>query len=189
MTSAAGLPAPLLPATLLGANLLGAVLAGGGSTRFGSDKALALLGGQTLLEHAVARLQGWCGAVVAVGRDSAPVTTVPDWPGPGMGPLGGIAGALRCARERGLGGVLTLGVDSLGLPDDLPARLAPGPAYVADQPVVALWPVTALAALEAILHGDGRHSVRALAEATAACRVVLPGASINVNRPEDLAGL
>ena len=90
---------------------------------------------------------------------------VPDWPRPGMGPLGGMAGALRFARDAGFGAVLTCGVDSLGLPDDLPGLLAPGPAYVADQPVVGLWPVAAVGAVEAILAGSGRHSMRALAEA------------------------
>ena len=171
------------------ARRLGAVLAGGASRRFGSDKALAVLDGQTLLERAAARLDPWCGAVVVVGRGDGPVATVPDWPAPAMGPLGGIAGALRAARDRGFAEVLTVGVDSLGLPDDLPERLSPGPAYVSDQPVVALWPVAALAAVEAILGADGRHSVRALADATGARGVVLDGPSINVNRPEDLAGL
>ena len=33
--------------------ILGAVLAGGKSTRFGSDKAVAVLGGETLLMRAV----------------------------------------------------------------------------------------------------------------------------------------
>src|SRR3546814_3555756 len=36
---------------------LGAVLAGGRSSRFGSDKALAMLGGRTLLDHAQAALR------------------------------------------------------------------------------------------------------------------------------------
>lgn len=169
--------------------LLGAVLAGGQSRRFGSDKALALLDGRTLLELAVARLAGWCDAVVAIGRGEAPVPTVPDWPQPGMGPLGGIAGALHHARAGGYGAVLTMGVDSLGLPDDLPALLAPGPAYLSDQPVVALWPVSALAAAEEILGGGGRHSVRALAEATGARAVVLKWASVNVNTPAELAAV
>lgn len=170
--------------------LLGAVLAGGQSRRFGSDKALALLDGRTLLERAAARLAGWCDAVVAIGRNEAPVPTVEDWPEPGMGPLGGIAGALRHARDGGFAAVLTLGVDSLGLPDDLPALLWPGPAYVADQPVVALWPVGVLPGLEAILLDEGgRHAVRDLIDATDARAVVLPGESVNVNRPEDLARL
>lgn len=171
------------------AGILGAVLAGGQSTRFGSDKALAVLDGLTLIERAVAQLSGWCAAEVAVGRGAAPVPVVPDWPDAGMGPLGGIAGALRHGRDNGFAAVLTVGVDSLGLPDDLPRRLAPAPAYVADQPVVGLWPVSALAVVEAILVGDGRHSMRAFAEAIGARAVKLGGPTININCPEDLAGL
>ena len=172
-----------------GRRLLGAVLAGGQSRRFGSDKALAVLDGATLLERAVARLVPWCEAVVAIGREQAPVPVVPDWPRPGMGPLGGIAGALRHAAAGGFGAVLTTGVDSLGLPDDLPDRLGEGPAFVSDQPVVALWPVGVLAGLEAILRAEGRHAVRDLIDATGARGVVLAGASVNVNRPEDLLRL
>ncbi|MFC3173092.1 molybdenum cofactor guanylyltransferase [Novosphingobium bradum] len=169
--------------------LLGAVLAGGQSRRFGSDKALAVLDGRTLLDQAVARLAGWCEAVVVIGRDAGPVPVVADWPRAGMGPLGGIAGALRHARDRGFAAVLTMGVDSLGLPDDLPARLGEGPAYVADQPVVALWPVAVLGALEAILLAEGRHAVRDLITASGARAVALEGPSANVNTPEDLARL
>ena len=51
---------------------LGAVLAGGQSSRFGSDKALAVLYGQTLLTRAVATLAQWCDTVVVVGRTEAP---------------------------------------------------------------------------------------------------------------------
>lgn len=171
------------------ARLLGAVLAGGQSRRFGSDKAIALLDGQTLLERAVAQLAGWCDSVVVIGRDEAAAPVVADWPRPGMGPLGGIAGALRHARGDGFASVLTMGVDSLGLPQDLPARLSPGPAFVADQPVVAMWPVDVLPALEAIVGVAGRHAVRDLIAATGARAVVLPGATTNVNTPEDLARL
>ena len=52
--------------------LLGAVLAGGRSERFGSDKALARLGGRTLLEQAVEALGAQCDAVIVVGREDAP---------------------------------------------------------------------------------------------------------------------
>jgi len=173
------------------AQLLGAVLAGGRSSRFGSDKALALLDGRTLLDHAVARLADWCGTVVIAGREGGirGATAVADWPAPGMGPLGGIAGALRAARAAGAEAVLTCGVDSPGLPDDLPERLFPGPAHVADQPVIGLWPVGILPALEAILAGSGRHSLRALAEATGARAVHLDHAPHNINRPADLDAL
>jgi molybdopterin-guanine dinucleotide biosynthesis protein A len=168
---------------------LGAVLAGGQSARFGSDKALAVLHGRTLLDSAVARLAGWCGAVVVIGRADAPVETVADWPAPGMGPLAGLAAALRHARDHGFAEVMTMGVDSLGLPDDLPFLLAPGPAYLADQPVVGLWPAGGADVAEAILNGSGRHSMRALAEALGARAVALASPSVNVNFPDDLAPL
>ncbi len=173
------------------ARILGAVLAGGQSTRFGSDKALAVLNGQTLLERAVARLSPWCGGVIVVGRAAAPVSVpvVPDWPRPGMGPLGGVAAALRHGRDAGFAAVLTIGVDSLGLPDSLPELLSPAPACLADQPVVGFWPVEAADLAEAILAGDGRHSMRALAEAAGARLVGLDRPTINVNFPEDLSGL
>jgi len=175
-----------------GVTLLGAVLAGGKSRRFGSDKALALLDGRTLLDHAVQWLRVRCDSVVVVGRETdAPqgVGFVSDWPRQGMGPLGGIAGALRRARDLGHGGVLTCGVDSPGLPAALPALLDPGPSFVEDQPVIGLWPIDVLPSLEAILAGSGKHSLRALAEATGARPVRPDGPTLNINHPEDLAGL
>ncbi len=168
--------------------VLGAVLAGGQARRFGSDKALAELAGRTLLDHAIAALGAQCDAVVVVGRGDAGVPTVPDRPGPGMGPLGGIAGALRHAREHGFASVLTCGVDAPGLPPDLLASLSPAPAFLASQPVIGHWPVAALAAVEAILAGDGRHSMRALAQACCA-RAVEGPAPANINTLADLAAL
>ena len=167
--------------------ILGAVLAGGQSTRFGSDKALAVLHGETLLMRAVDMLSGWCEKVVVVGREEAPAPTLPDRPRAGLGPLGGIAAALYDARDEGYDFVLTCGVDSDGLPEGLPGLLSPAPAYLADQPVVGLWPVSAIKAIEAILHGDGRHSMRAFAEAIGAREIRAAQPSININTPEDLA--
>ena len=167
--------------------ILGAVLAGGLSTRFGSDKALAEVAGHTLIAYAVDALSGWCDHVIVVGRETAPAPTLPDWPVAGMGPLGGIAAALRHAQDAGYDLVLTCGVDSLGLPDDLPARLAPAPAYIADQPVIGLWPASAAAAVPAILESGSRHSMLAFAEAIGARAVKPPQKPANINTPADLA--
>ncbi len=167
--------------------ILGAVLAGGKSSRFGSDKALAEFCGETLLIRAVDMLSGWCERVVVVGREEAPAPTLPDWLGPDQGPLGGIAAALHDARDEGYELVLTCGVDSVELPEDLPNLLSPAPAYVADQPVIGLWPVSATKAIEAILRGDGRHSMLAFAEAISARPVRLKTSTININTPADLA--
>lgn len=169
--------------------ILGAVLAGGQSSRFGSDKALAELGGATLLERAVDALSAWCEKVVVVGREEAPAPTLPDWPRPGMGPLGGIAAALHLARDEDYEAVLTLGVDTANLPDDLPALLSPAPAYLASQPVIGLWPVSTAPAVEDILRGSGKRSLRALAERTGARAVRLAHEPANINTQADLATL
>lgn len=167
--------------------MLGCVLAGGQSTRFGSDKALAELGGQSLMQRAIDSLSGWCAQVVVAGREQAPVPVVADWPRGGMGPLGGIAAALHLARDQGFAAVLTCGVDSVDLPADLPALLHPAPACLQSQPVVGLWPVQAAAVLDAILLGEGRHSLRRFATAVGARLVRIGHEPDNINTPEDLA--
>lgn len=169
--------------------ILGAVLAGGRSSRFGSDKAQALLGNTTLLEQTVARLRSLCDAVVVVGRDRAPAPALPDWPAPGGGPLTGLAAALRHAEAHGHAAVLSCGVDSIGLPDDLIQRLSPPPRFVAEQPVVGLWPVTAATTIAKLLMSERKHSMMALAELVGATGISLPEPLANVNTPADLAAL
>lgn len=166
--------------------ILGVVLAGGQSTRFGSDKALAELDGHTLLSRAVDLLSGWCEYVVVAGRETAPAPTIPDWPRKDMGPLAGIAAALHLARDEGYEAALSCGVDSVQMPDDLPTLLGAAPAYIASQPVIGLWPVSAASTLEAILEGDGRRSMLAFAEAIGARAVKTSAKPANINTPADL---
>lgn len=167
--------------------ILGAVLAGGQSRRFGSDKALAQLDGHTLLVLAVDTLAGWCDHVVVVGRAQAPAPTLPDWPRAGMGPLAGLAAAMHHARDEGYETILTCGVDSVGLPDDLPAALGAAPACLRSQPIVGIWPAEAAHLVEAILQGEGPHSVYRLAEAASARLVDIAVPPANLNTPTDLA--
>jgi molybdopterin-guanine dinucleotide biosynthesis protein A len=173
--------------------ILGAVLAGGQSSRFGSDKALAEFRGHTLLAHAVDTLSGWCEYVVVVGRGTAPAPTLPDWPRAGKGPLGGIAAALHHARDEDYDLLLTCGVDSLGLPENLPELLGSAPAFLATQPIVGLWPVlgptSVVGAIEAILHGEGPHSLKRFTKAIGARAVDCPAAPANINTQADLAAL
>lgn len=164
---------------------LGGVLAGGRSRRFGSDKALALLGGQTLLDHALAALAPHCEAVVIVGRAGG----IADWPRPDMGPLGAIAGALHHAATQGFGQLLTAPVDCVRLPPDLRARLEPASAFVESQPVVGLWSIAVLDALQAMLTGETDHAVRAFARRVGARGVAIDFAVPNINNPDDLARL
>jgi molybdopterin-guanine dinucleotide biosynthesis protein A len=169
--------------------ILGAVLAGGLSSRFGSDKALAELGGHTLIALAVDALSGWCEHVIVVGRPMAPAPTLPDWPRAGMGPLGGLAAALRHAVDEGYEAVLSCGVDAGLLPDDLPALLGPAPACLAAQPVIGLWPATVLPVLEAFLHSEERHSMHRFADLVAARRITVATPIANINTPADLSAL
>lgn len=169
--------------------ILGAVLAGGKSSRFGSDKALAELGGRTLISRAVDALSGFCEYVVVVGRETAPAPTIPDWPQPDMGPLGGIAAALRYAEDEGYESVLTCGVDSVSLPPTLLSILSPPPAYLEKQPVIGHWKSNNASIVSAILQSEGRHSMLAFAKAAGARPVTSTDAPANINTPADLAAM
>lgn len=168
---------------------LGAVLAGGKSTRFGSDKAEALLEGHTLLAHAIQALIPHCDDLVIVGRSQGARSGISDWPAPGMGPLAALAGALRHAAANGYDQVLSIPVDCVTLPAGLRALLGTAPAYLAGQPVIGLWPVSAAKAAEAILSGTDRHSMRALAECIGARAVTSPEPAPNLNTRADLERL
>jgi molybdopterin-guanine dinucleotide biosynthesis protein A len=167
--------------------ILGVVLAGGRSSRFGSDKALAELGGKPLLDHAVGRLTDWCDDVVIAGRETGPAKCIPDWPQADMGPLGGIAAGLRHAEANGFDSTLTCSVDSFDLPENLPALLAKPPCYLADQPVIGHWPASAARTVETILTTDGKHSLRQFADAINAKPVKTGVKAANINTPADLA--
>jgi len=167
--------------------ILGVVLAGGQSSRFGSDKALAEWRGRTLLAHAVDALSGYCELVVIAGRENGPALCIPDWPRPGMGPLGGIAAGLRYAQDEDYASILTCGVDSVGLPEDLAQILSPPSAYLETQPIIGHWMSDVASIVEAILQSEGRHSMMALAQAAGARGVSGPDAPANINTPADLA--
>ena len=167
--------------------LLGAVLAGGQATRFGSDKALAVLDGATLLERALASLSPYVDALVVCGRAEAPVPTVADAPHAGLGPLGGIAGALAHAAAHGFDAVLTTACDTPALPAELVAALlAHDCAHAAEAPTVGVWPARLAAGLADHLGGGGERSIRRWAAGVGAV-AVLPGVMVaNVNTVRDL---
>ena len=166
--------------------ILGVVLAGGQATRFGSDKALAELGGHTLLARAYDALTGYCELVVIAGRERGPGRCIPDWPQPNMGPLAGIAAGLHLAQDEGYETVLTCGVDSVDLPENLLDLLSPAPAYLAGQPVIGHWPTTVTGEIESILEGTGRHSMQAFADRINARAVKCAAEPANINTPADL---
>jgi molybdopterin-guanine dinucleotide biosynthesis protein A len=166
--------------------VLGAILAGGQARRFGSDKAQAVWQGARLIDRVAEALAAQCDAVVVCGRVEPEFACLADWPEAGLGPLGGLAAALRHAAAGGFDCVLSAGVDVPDLPHNLVAMLAgKGAAIVASQPVVGLWPSDAVSSLEAFIAGDGRSLYR-FADHIGARRVELPAPLMNVNRPEDL---
>ncbi|MCA1196424.1 NTP transferase domain-containing protein [Sphingomonas sp. R647] len=81
--------------------LLGALIAGGASRRFGSDKALATIGGVSLIDHPRGVLEAQVDDLVLCGRPSNRMRWISDRPAPGLGPLGGLNAALADARARG----------------------------------------------------------------------------------------
>ncbi len=173
--------------------VLGAVLAGGRSRRFGSDKALAVFEGLPLRAHAVAALSGVTDRVIVCGRAMPDGSGIPDRPAPDLGPLGGLAAALALAAGAGFARVLTLPCDTPRVPAAVLRTLlaSDGAAYLADLPVVGIWPAMLSAQLDRRLAGDAERSIRGWAAVVGAQALVMPANLLptNVNRPDDLSAL
>lgn len=166
--------------------ILGAIIAGGRSSRFGSDKAMATLGGRALIDHVQAALAPQVREIVVVGRAHEGLRGIPDQPAPGLGPLGGIAAALLEARAMGLRAVLTAPCDAYDLPVDLVARLFPMPAYAQSLPVIGLWPTEAADSALALLESDEIHAIKTFAERISARPVKFAHEPANINTVADL---
>ncbi|WP_404372520.1 molybdenum cofactor guanylyltransferase [Sphingomonas sp. MMS24-J45] len=173
--------------------LLGAILAGGRSRRFGSDKALADLDGEPMIWRVAEAIGPFVDAIVVCGHPAPPpgMKRVPDVPGPGLGPLGGLAGALHHALAEGYAGVLSVGCDTPVLDGDLLRQLreAERATFVADAPIIGYWPTELYDTLLAHLATDPRRSMQGWTTAIGADPIDLPRPIPNVNTPEDLAAL
>lgn len=171
--------------------ILGAVLAGGRSSRFGSDKALALFERRSLLDHAVDALSVQVDAVVICGRSQTGRPCLPDRPGPDLGPLGGLAAALRHALDQGYEAVVSTGCDTPMLPPDLVSRLrrAGAASYVGDLPIVGLWPAGLSPAIDRFLAASPSRSMRAWSACARAVAIDLPRPVPNINTTLDLQRL
>ena len=120
------------------------------------------------------------------------VLDAPAWAG--AGPLAGVAAALGRAASEGFAYLATAPCDAPFLPLDLVARLrTAGPLPVAEsssglEPMFALWPVGALAAVEAALSA-GISSPRSALAALGAERVRFSDEAsfANLNTPEEFA--
>lgn len=170
--------------------LLGAIIAGGKSRRFGSDKAQAVVNGKPLAAHVIAALAPHVDEVVFAGREWPGFATVPDVPKPDLGPLGGLAGALAYAAQKGFDAVLSAPCDLPGIPDELLRQLlTQSPAIFAGNPIIGFWPVTLASQLAVYLAETEDRSMRAWVQRCGAVRkgegLTLP----NINTPADLQAL
>jgi len=173
------------------------ILAGGRSSRFGSDKARALLDGEPLLCRVARSLGDRPVTVVATSPgayEDLGLRTIAD-PRPGLGPLGGLEAALR---DRGAGWILLAACDLLGLDPRWLADLerargeAPAVAFRGGhwEPMPALYHTDLLEAVQARLALEPRaRALHALLEAEGAASLRVPGGwrSVrSINTREDL---
>lgn len=166
--------------------ILGAVLAGGQSRRFGSDKALALWRGKSLLDWAIDALRPHVETVIPCGRAGG----LADRPSGGLGPLAGLNAALHHGRALGYDAVLSLACDTPFVDAALLATLrrSPGAAYVTSTPVIGIWPCATADLLDEQIAGDDR-SVKAWTRRIGAVPIASPAPIPNVNEPIDLTRL
>ncbi len=145
-------------------DILGVILAGGRSRRFGGgDKGFADLGGQPVLVHVIERFRPQVGRLILnangdVGRFACfGLEIVADQDHPEQGPLSGVLAAIDWADRHAPNyrAVATVATDVPFLPPDLIERLDAGRgdgvaiAVSAGRrhPTIALWPISARAAV------------------------------------------
>jgi molybdopterin-guanine dinucleotide biosynthesis protein A len=175
------------------ARLTGILLVGGASTRFGSPKALARLGGRTLAEIAWETLAEACDERLAVGkrvdRLDLPFALLDDGTDV-RAPLAGVVAGLRAA---------TFDV-SIVLPVDCPrvtpaalrwlaSACADAAVPALDRPLPGAYRKTALAALERRLEARTLALRDALAELDVREVPLDPSLLVNVNTPAELDAL
>src|SRR5262245_20662240 len=104
----------------------GLVLAGGRSSRFGVNKALALLDGETLAARMARLRRAHCGHVALSAGEALPGLDLPvlaDPPEVPAGPLAGVLAGLRWAASLGAEWLVTAPCDTPLLPGDFPVQL------------------------------------------------------------------
>jgi molybdenum cofactor guanylyltransferase len=166
---------------------LGAIIAGGQSTRFGSDKAAAMLNDKALIEHVIDGLNDQVDQIIVCGRDWPGLTTVADRPSNDLGPLGGMNAALYFAQQNGFDVVVTVGCDVLPVPhfpDDLKVAKA---AYVAGHYLFGVWPASLSCTLDVYLAEQSNRSMRGWIAAIGARELPVTADHRNLNTRDDLA--
>lgn len=169
------------------ADLTGILLVGGASSRFGSPKALALVGGETLAERAWRVLGEACGERLALGKSAdglgLPFPVLDDG-NEERAAIVGVAAGLRAATNELC---VVLPVDSATITAAALLELADAcldAAVPQTGPLPGAYRRSALRAL-----GEVRSLRAALAELEVATVELAPALLVNVNTPADLAQL
>jgi molybdenum cofactor guanylyltransferase len=165
--------------------LLGAILAGGKSSRFGSDKAIALVGGLTLIDHIVMGMYCSTDDLVIVGRDWRDFDAISDGDFAGEGPLAGLLAALRHGKANGYDAVLTAPCDALPMPD-LKALAGDGAGVFEGHWLFGFWPVGLAATLADHLASQPDRSVHLWLDICGARRVQASVPLYNFNTGSDI---
>ena len=179
----------------------------------GVDKALQILGGRPLLAHAIERLKPQVAGMVINANGEASrfaafrLPVIADSIVGFAGPLAGVHAGLVWVRANhpGIEQVVTVSADTPFFPTDLVARFLASlnqnrPLLVARSeeglhPVIGLWPVSMVTALEESLK-QGVRKASAFVQERGAIEVFFPRIEIgarlidpffNINSPEDLA--
>jgi molybdenum cofactor guanylyltransferase len=185
----------------------GVILAGGTARRLGrQDKALLDLGGRSLVQRVLARIEPQVDAV-ALSANGPPqrfsdlgLPVLADaGPNGSLGPLSGIHAAMVWAAGCGASHVVSVAVDTPFFPCDLVPRLclaaeaAPQGLAIAagggrDHPTFGLWPVALIADLERYLATAPKARMLGFLDALAAARAMFddPDAFLNINTADDL---
>ena len=181
------------------------IIAGGRSKRFGTNKALATLNGERLVDIIITRLKAQTSGPIAVNtrEEMKPLTdgltVVTDVLTGDIGPLAGLHSAMTWARDSGHETVITTPVDTPVLPDNYIAKLIESkPPSIASyddrfQPLHGIW-CSSHAKLLGQEIGSGMRAARRWAECCDAkqCEFAVDKSArhfANINRPEDLLKL
>jgi len=166
---------------------LGAIIAGGKATRFGSDKAAAVLNGRPLIEHVADGLRKQVDKIIVCGRAWPGMDSVDDAPFADMGPLGGLNAALIYAQQNGFDAVVTAGCDVVPVPE-LPRTLPDGRAvYIEGHYLFGVWPVALAPVLDRHLRNQDNLSMRSWITLTGAQAIMSSDIFHNLNTPLELA--
>jgi molybdenum cofactor guanylyltransferase len=163
---------------------LGAVIAGGKSTRFGDDKASAIIDGFPLIDHVVMGLYHYVDAIVIAGRDWRDFDVVKDGKFAGQGPLAGLLAALTHANANGFDSVISAACDALPVPD-LGPLVGGGPAVIEGHWLFGFWPVKLAPFLADYLVRQKDRSMRGWINHCSARRVAQGRAVHNLNSKAD----